>query len=96
MAKGLFDTIPRSLDEAARIDGISRSRVFFSIIMPIAKPIIIFTIMMAFMAPWGDFMYASLISFGHEYAYNVAVGLYKWLDKEHINSCISVFCAGGF
>ena len=51
---------------------------------------------MAFMAPWGDFMYASLITFGHEEAYNVAVGLYKWLDKEHINSYFTVFCAGGF
>ena len=96
IAKGFFDTIPRSLDEAARIDGASRSRVFFRIIMPMAKPIIIYTIMMAFMAPWGDFMYASLITFGHEEAYNVAVGLYKWLDKEHINSYFTVFCAGGF
>lgn len=95
IAKGFFDTIPKSLDEAARIDGASRSRVFFRIIMPMAKPIIIYTIMMAFIAPWGDFMYASLISFGHEEAYNVAVGLYKWLDKEHINNYFTVFCAGG-
>ncbi len=95
IAKGFFDTIPKSLDEAARIDGASRARVFFRIIMPMAKPIIIYTIMMAFIAPWGDFMYASLISFGHEEAYNVAVGLYKWLDKEHINNYFTVFCAGG-
>ena len=95
IAKGFFDTIPKSLDEAARIDGASRSRVFFRIIMPMAKHIIIYTIMMAFIAPWGDFMYASLISFGHEDAYNVAVGLYKWLDKEHINSYFTIFCAGG-
>ena len=95
IAKGFFDTIPKSLDEAARIDGASRSRVFFRIIMPMAKPIIIYTIMMAFIAPWGDFMYASLITFGHEEAYNVAVGLYKWLDKEHINNYFTVFCAGG-
>ena len=66
IAKGFFDTIPKSLDEAARIDGASRARVFFRIIMPISKSIIIYTIMMAFMAPWGDFMYASLITFGHE------------------------------
>ncbi|MBQ8966696.1 sugar ABC transporter permease [Ruminococcus sp.] len=95
IAKGFFDTIPKSLDEAARIDGASRSRVFFRIIMPMAKPIIIYTIMMAFIAPWGDFMYASLITFGHEKAYNVAVGLYRWLDKEHINNYFTVFCAGG-
>ncbi len=95
IAKGFFDTIPKSLDEAARIDGASRARVFFRIIMPMAKPIIIYTIMMAFIAPWGDYMYASLISFGHEEAYNVAVGLYKWLQKEQINNFFTVFCAGG-
>lgn len=95
IAKGFFDTIPKSLDEAARIDGASRARVFFKIIMPMAKPIVIYTIMMAFIAPWGDYMYASLITFGHENAYNVAVGLYKWLDKEHINNYFTVFCAGG-
>ena len=95
ISKGFFDTIPKSLDESARIDGASRMRVFFSIIMPMAKPIIIYTVMMAFLAPWGDFMFASLITFGHEEAYNVAVGLYKFLDKEHINNYFTVFCAGG-
>ncbi|MBP5224894.1 MAG: ABC transporter permease subunit, partial [Lachnospiraceae bacterium] len=52
VSKGFFDTIPKSLDEAARIDGASRSRVFFRIIIPMAKPIIIYTVMMAFIAPW--------------------------------------------
>lgn len=95
VAKGFFDTIPRSLDEAARIDGAGRARVFFKIIMPMAKPIIIYTVMMAFIAPWGDYMFASLISFGYEEAYNVAVGLFTFLDREHINNYYTVFCAGG-
>ncbi len=95
ISKGFFDTIPKSLDEAAAIDGASRLRVFFSIIFPMAKPIIIYTVMMAFLAPWGDFMFASLITFGHEEAYNVAVGLYKFLDKEHITTYFTAFCAGG-
>lgn len=95
VAKGFFDTIPRSLDEAARIDGAGRARVFFKIIMPMAKPIVIYTVMMAFIAPWGDYMFASLISFGYEEAYNVAVGLFTFLDREHINNYYTVFCAGG-
>ena len=95
IAKGFFDTIPRSLDEAARIDGASRARVFFKIIAPMSKPIIIYTVLMAFMAPWGDYMFASLISFGYEEAYNVAVGLFTFLDREHINNYFTVFCAGG-
>lgn len=95
VAKGFFDTIPRSLDEAARIDGAGRAKVFLKIIIPMAKPIIIYTVMMAFIAPWGDYMFASLISFGYEESYNVAVGLYTLLDKEHINNYFTVFCAGG-
>lgn len=95
VAKGFFDTIPRSLDEAARIDGASRARVFYKIILPMAKPIIIYTVMMAFIAPWGDYMFASLITFGYEEAYNVAVGLFTFLDREHINNYFTVFCAGG-
>ncbi len=95
VAKGFFDTIPRSLDEAARIDGAGRARVFYKIILPMAKPIIIYTVMMAFIAPWGDYMFASLITFGYEEAYNVAVGLFTFLDREHINNYFTVFCAGG-
>ena len=95
VSKGFFDTIPRSLDEAARIDGASRSTVFYRIILPLSGPIVIYTVMMAFIAPWGDYMYASLIAFGNESAYNVAVGLYTFLDREHINNYFTVFCAGG-
>lgn len=95
VSKGFFDTIPRSLDEAARIDGASRSMVFYRIILPLSGPIVIYTVMMAFIAPWGDYMYASLIAFGNESAYNVAVGLYTFLDREHINNYFTVFCAGG-
>ena len=40
-------------------------------------------------------MFASLISFGYEEAYNVAVGLFTFLDREHINNYFTVFCAGG-
>ncbi len=95
IAKGYFDTIPRSLDDAARIDGATRRTVFYQIIMPMAKPIVIYTILMAFMAPWGDYMYASLISHGNTNSYNVAVGLFTFLDKEQINNKFTLFCAGG-
>ena len=95
IAKGYFDTIPRALDEAARIDGANRRTVFYQIILPMAKPIVIYTILMAFMAPWGDYMFASLIAFGNTNSYNVAVGLYTFLDKEHIVNYFTRFCAGG-
>ena len=95
VSKGFFDTIPKSLDEAARVDGATRLQVLTKIILPLAKPIVIYTILTAFMAPWGDFVFARYISFGNPFGMNVAVGMYNWLNKDMINSCYTMFCAGG-
>ena len=95
VAKGYLDTIPKSLDEAAMIDGATRFQVFYKIILPMAKPIVIYTILTAFMAPWGDYIFASYVAFGWTDSYNVAVGLYSWLTKEMISSRYTSFCAGG-
>ena len=95
VSKGFFDTIPRSLDEAARVDGATRMQVLFKIILPLSKPIVIYTILTAFMAPWGDFVFARYISFGTSVGMNVAVGMYNWLNKDMINTCYTMFCAGG-
>ena len=93
ISKGFFDTIPKSLDEAARIDGASRHTVFIKIILPLAKPIIIYTVLTAFMAPWGEYMFASLMAFGDQDYYNVAVGLKAMLDKEVAYLYFTRFCA---
>ena len=95
VSKGFFDTIPKSLDEAARVDGATRLQVLFKIILPLSKPIVIYTILTAFMAPWGDFVFARYISFGTSAGMNVAVGMYNWLNKDMLNSCYTMFCAGG-
>ncbi len=95
VSKGFFDTIPMSLDEAARVDGATRSQVLYKIILPLAKPIVIYTILTAFMGPWGDFVFARYISFGASAGKNVAVGLYDWLSKDQINKSYTLFCAGG-
>lgn len=95
VSKGFFDTIPKSLDEAARVDGATRSLVFFKIIMPMAKPIIIYTILMGFMAPWGDFMLARFISHNTDSGRNVAVGMQYMIDKNSIGTKWTQFCAGG-
>ncbi len=95
ISKGFFDTIPKSLDESARIDGATRFQVFLKIIMPLAKPIVIYTILMAFMAPWGDYVFASLIAFGEITGYNVAVGLYRWINVGDYQGYFTLFCAGG-
>ena len=95
VSKGFFDTIPKSLDEAARVDGATRFQVLYKIILPLAKPIVIYTILTAFMAPWGDFVFAQYISFGTSSGMNVAVGMYNWLNQDQINSYYTTFCAGG-
>ena len=95
VSKGFFDTIPKSLDEAARVDGATRFQILRKIILPLAKPIVIYTILTAFMAPWGDFVFARYISFGASAGMNVAVGMNGWLSLDQITSRYTTFCAGG-
>lgn len=95
VSKGFFDTIPKSLDEAARIDGATRLQILQRVILPLAKPIVIYTILTAFMGPWGDFVFARYISFNVSEGMNVAVGLYSWLNKDMIDARYTLFCAGG-
>lgn len=95
VCKGYFDTIPKSLDEAARIDGASRMRVFLSMIVPLSKPIIIYQALVAFMAPWCDYIFASYVAFGNPKGYNVAVGLYQWVNTPDFQGYFTRFCAGG-
>ncbi len=95
VCKGFFDTIPKSLDEAARIDGATRARIFFTLTIPLSKPIIIYTALTAFMAPWCDYIFASYIAFGKEKSYNVAVALYRWMNTNDFQGYYTRFCAGG-
>ena len=95
VSKGFFDTIPKSLDEAARIDGATRFYILRKVILPLAKPIVIYTILTAFMGPWGDFSFARYISMNNVDGMNVAVGLYSWLNVDQINANYTMFCAGG-
>ena len=95
ISKGFFDTIPKTLDEAARVDGATRFQVFYKVIMPLSGSIIIYTILMGFMAPWGDFMMASYIIHENSAGMNVAVGMYEWLSKTNLNTHYTMFCSAG-
>ncbi len=95
VSKGYFDTIPKSLDEAARVDGATRFQVFKKVIMPLTKPIVIYTVLSAFMAPWGDFIFANYIANNTSAGYNVAVGLWSWTTKTSVGTHYTMFCAGG-
>ena len=95
IAKGFFDTVPKSLDEAARIDGASRFRTFYKIILPMSKSIIIYTILVSFIAPWCDYIFVSYIMAGvpDTGMYTVSLGMYKWLEREMIQQYFTTFCA---
>ena len=95
VCKGYLDTIPRALDESARIDGATNARIAVTIILPLAKPIIIYTALVAFMAPWCDYVFASYVAFGYSDSYNVAVALQRWVWTNDYQGYFTRFCAGG-
>ncbi len=96
IAKGFFDTVSPSICEAARLEGASELRVFTSIILPLSRPIIVYTVINSFLNPWMDFVFANIIIKSRiSDNWTVAMGLYKMLDRTSINEYFSRFCAAG-
>lgn len=96
ICKGFFDTVPVSLREAARLDGASEAQIFLKIVIPMSKPILVYTIINSFMAPWTDFVMAKMIlNSGVSTDWTVAIGLWNMLIKTLTNTYFSRFCAGG-
>ena len=94
IAKGFFDTIPMALDESAMIDGASKFEIFTKITLPLSKPIIVYTALMAFMAPWMDFIFAKIILGDNVNKYTVAIGLFTMQTKDKIDQYFMAFTAG--
>lgn len=94
IAKGFFDTVSYSIDEAALIDGCTRWQIFTKITLPLSKPVIIYTILTSFISPWVDFIFAKVICRANSDQYTVAIGLWKMLEKEYIDSWYTCFAAG--
>ncbi len=96
IVKGFFDTIPESLREAAKLEGASEAKIFTSIVLPLSRPIIVYTVISGFLTPWMDFVYAKMIlNSGISTDWTAAIGLYNMLEKTLINSYFARFCAGG-
>jgi arabinogalactan oligomer/maltooligosaccharide transport system permease protein len=97
ICKGFFDTVPRAMEEAAFLDGASQPVIFWKIILPLAKPIIVYTVLTSFIAPWCDFIFVNTIISDRE-KYTVSLGLYKMInaEKNSFNDNFTVFCAGAF
>ena len=97
ICKGFFDTMPKAMEEAAILDGASQLTIFRRIILPLAKPIIVYTVLTSFISPWCDFIFVNTIISERE-KYTVALGLYKMInaEKSSFNDNFTVFCAGAF
>ena len=96
VAKGFFDIIPNSLLESARLDGATNSQIFAKIVLPLSKPIIIYTALLAFIGPWMDFIFARVIlGETNRELHTVAVGLYYMIYGERVDSNVfTLFTAG--
>lgn len=96
IAKGFFDTISKNIDEAAMIDGASKSQIFWQIILPLAKPIVVYTVLTSFMGPWGDYVTSSyIIGLQNVDNWTVAIGLYQFTTGTDVAaSYYTQFAAG--
>ena len=92
LIKGYFDTLPRSMDEAAKIDGASNMQAFLKVILPLGRPIIAFVAVTAFMAPWMDFILPRLLLKSTEKK-TLAVGLFEMINGNSNNN-FTMFAAG--
>ena len=92
--KGYMDTIPKSLDEAAMMDGCTRWQVFYKITLPLCKPMIVYQVITSFMGPWVDFIFAKVITGTNAKYWTVSIGLFNMLEKEYVDTWFVRFCAG--
>ena len=96
IAKGFFDTVSKSLRESAYLEGANEFTVFWKIILPLSKPIIVYTVINSFLAPWMDFVFADLMmTSGTAANKTVALGLFTMVNKVNRNNYFAQFCAGG-
>jgi len=93
IVKGFFDTVPKSLTEAAILDGCTQFQVFTKVILPLSKPIVVYTILTAFLAPWLDFVFVKVIVGPNAKYWTVALGLYNMLEKEYIYNWYTAWAA---
>ena len=97
ISKGFFDTISKNIDEAAMVDGASKSQIFWQIILPLAKPIIVYTILTSFMSPWGDYITSSyIVGLQNQESWTVAIGLYQFVSgsQDTVTSYYIQFAPG--
>ncbi|HLU23355.1 sugar ABC transporter permease [Lederbergia graminis] len=92
LVKGYFDGLPRSLEEAAKIDGAGHITIFVKVMMPLSKPILVFIAVNNFIGPWMDFIFARLVLRSSDKK-TLAVGLFEMVTGRG-NTEFTTFAAG--
>lgn len=77
---GFFNTVPRELDEAAKIDGASHAQVYWTIILRLVSPILAVVALLSFISTFGEFIIARVL-LQSESNWTLAVGLYGWVSQ---------------
>ncbi len=78
MLRQFFQTIPKELDEAARVDGAGYFRIYCKIILPLTKPALIVVALFAFVNAWNEFFYTVIYLNGHQELKTLTLGLYMF------------------
>ena len=89
---GFFNSIPRSLDEAAMIDGATHAQTFWTIIMPLVRPVLAVVGLLSFISSLGDFLIAKVVLQDQD-QFTLAVGMYMWAADER-TAPWGIFAAG--
>ncbi|WP_088316501.1 sugar ABC transporter permease [Kineosporia sp. R_H_3] len=92
LIKGFFDAVPKDLDEAATVDGAGHVTIFFRILLPLLRPILVVTGLLAFIGVINDFLMASIF-LRDDSAKTVVIGLYGIIDADRSNN-LGLFAAG--
>jgi arabinogalactan oligomer / maltooligosaccharide transport system permease protein len=92
IVKGFFDTIPKSLEEAARIDGAVNLLIFFRIMLPLSKPMITYVAITSFSGAWVEFILSRLVLRSKD-NWSVAVGLWDMVNQGQ-NTNFALFATG--
>jgi arabinogalactan oligomer/maltooligosaccharide transport system permease protein len=92
LIKGFFDSVPKSLDEAAKIDGAGHAQTFFRIVLPLVRPILAVSGLLVFVATIGEFLLASIFLTDTR-TKTLATGMYGLIDADRSNN-LGIFAAG--
>ena len=91
MVKSYMDTVSKSLDEAARIDGAGHFQIFAKVILPVSRPIIVLLTITSFIAPWMDFIFPKLVLRSSN-VQTIAQGLFGFVTEK--KNMFATFSAG--